>query len=85
MDHNHLIDKIAFWNAFLTAVALYPQVVDSIISKSTEGLSVLSFAIIGVNSAVWMVYGAHRNLPPLVISSVLNLVAAILIVRMALI
>jgi len=74
--HNHLIDKIAIINGFVTGLALYPQVVASILSGDVSGLSNTAFIIIFLNSIVWMLYGYHRTIKPLIVSSLLNCFAA---------
>lgn len=76
-NHNHFIDKLAILNAFLGAVALYPQLFGLIINRTTsDSLSPLSFGLILSNSIVWFWYGLHRRNIPLLISSSLNTFAS---------
>lgn len=83
IPHNHLIDRIALWNGLISGVTLYPQLYLMITGQYQIGnLSGLSFALILLNSLVWLIYGAHRNIIPLVISSFLNAVAAALILSL---
>lgn len=75
--HTHLIDKVAFVNAVIGAIALYPQLYALLrLREHGEELSVISFALIFSNSIIWFWYGIHRKVIPLVISSFLNAVAA---------
>ena len=83
--HHHWIDKVAFLNAIVGAIALYPQLYNLMTSNvRTENLSILSFSLIFLNSIVWLLYGIHRKISPLVISSVLNVVASGLILYLIL-
>ena len=83
---DHLIDKIAFANAFLSGVTLYPQLFLIITTETDiQGLSTLSFSLILSNSLIWLWYGIHRKTYPLMISSSLNALAAALIILVLLI
>ncbi len=78
--HNHLIDKIAVLNAVLSAVALYPQLYDIVrYGADTAAISRVSFGLILSNSLIWFWYGYHRKIVPLMLSSLLNTIAAGLI------
>ena len=76
IPHQHFIDKLAFLNGFISGIALYPQVWTVITSKTTEGLSLISFVLIFTNSFVWLVYSMHRTLISLAIASILNITAS---------
>jgi uncharacterized protein with PQ loop repeat len=80
LKHHHLIDRIAVITGVFSGLALYPQVYSVITTKSTAGLSFISFSIIFVNSAVWTFYGMHRKIFALIISSVLNMIAAAILI-----
>jgi len=74
--HSHLIDKLAFFNSFLSGVALYPQAWAVIKSGSAAGMSLATFLIIMFNSVVWLLYSMHRGLLSLGIASILNIIAS---------
>lgn len=79
-NHHHLIDKLALLNGLISGVTLYPQIFILLSSETkTSNLSQLSFWLILLNSVIWLLYGSHRKNLPLVISSLLNIVAAGLI------
>ncbi|MFH1078156.1 MAG: PQ-loop repeat-containing protein [Patescibacteria group bacterium] len=78
--HNHPIDRIAKLNALVSGVALYPQLIKVICTGNVVGFSFLTYALIILNSVVWIVYAVHRKLLPLLISSILNCMAALGIV-----
>lgn len=74
--HNHVIDKLAILVGFSSGLALYPQLYLILQARSFEGVSILSFAIIFINSIVWLAYSIHRGLFSLGISSILNMIAS---------
>lgn len=82
--HNHLIDKLAFFNGIVSGIALYPQVYVVLTTGSAEGISLTTFIMILVNSIVWLAYAFHRGLISLGIASLLNAVASGILVAVAL-
>lgn len=74
--HIHWIDKIAIANGFVSGIALWPQVVETIYTQVTAGLSIWALSIIFANSLVWVVYAVHRRLISLAIASILNVFAS---------
>ena len=78
----HDIDTLANWNAIFSGIALYPQAYKVFVTNSVEDLAYSTFLIILLNSLVWLGYGLHRKLPPLIVSSALNALAAGYIVAM---
>lgn len=78
--HHHIIDKIAIYAGIISGIALYPQVYIIITTKNIDGLSLLSFIIIFINSVVWTLYTIHRHLMALIVSSLLNLLASIILI-----
>jgi uncharacterized protein with PQ loop repeat len=79
-QHTHPLDKIAEINGVLSGIALFPQVFKIATTKTTDDLSVSTFVFILINSLIWTLYARHRSLPQLLLSSLLNgLAAAILL------
>lgn len=78
--HQHLIDRIALVNGFVSGVALYPQVWAVLANGSTTGISLPTFTLILLNSIVWLLYALHRGLISLGIASVLNILASSILV-----
>jgi len=76
-QHTHLIDSVAGVNSGISAVALLPQLFIVLQSRTADGLSPLAFFLIALNSFVWFLYGMHRQMLPLIISSSLNTLASI--------
>lgn len=74
--HNHLIDKLAVINGFVSGVALYPQVFNVVTTGATGGLSAITLSLIFGNNIVWFLYAFHRLLISLMIAAALNLIAS---------
>lgn len=73
--HHHPIDRLAQVNALVSGVALYPQLFKVLFTGNVTGFSLLTYALIVLNSLIWIIYALHRKLLPLLISSILNLLA----------
>lgn len=73
--HNHLIDKLAVVTGVFSGFALYPQVW-AVLHGSHEGIAISTYVIIFCNSIVWLTYAIHRQLVSLVMPSILNMIAA---------
>ncbi|HEY4522598.1 MAG TPA: PQ-loop domain-containing transporter [Candidatus Paceibacterota bacterium] len=78
--HNHWIDKLAVLTGAVSGFALYPQIFIIITSGSTESVSLTTYAIILLNSIVWLMYSIHRGLISLAIPSILNIFASVVVI-----
>lgn len=78
--HNHPIDRLTEAAALLSGVALYPQVFKIFSTKHVADLAPTTFLIMLVTNTIWIAYGIHRKSLPLLISGVMNLIAASIIV-----
>jgi uncharacterized protein with PQ loop repeat len=78
--HNHWIDKLAVVTGVLSGFALYPQIIVTIASGSTETVSLTMYVIIFGNSIVWLLYSMHRGLFSLAIPSILNIFACAILI-----
>ena len=74
--HHHVIDRLAIIAGFGSGLALYPQVYLILTNGSPDGVSILTFGVILINSFVWLLYSVHRLLLSLGIASVLNIIAS---------
>lgn len=75
--HHHPIDILGELNGIISGITLFPQLYKAITSASLEGLSITTFVLIFLNSAVWIAYALHRKLSALFISSCLNAAASL--------
>lgn len=74
--HHHVIDYVAEGNAFLSGLALYPQLINAVRTKDVQALSLATFLLLGTANVIWILYGIHRRDPAVIISSCLVIVAA---------
>jgi len=82
--HHHVIDRLALLNSVFGSLALYPQIVLTLSTGSSTGLSPISFALILMNNIVWTLYGLHRGDTPITISSILSGIASGTLLTLAL-
>ncbi len=75
-EHHHVIDRAAFFAGIVSGVALVPQVWVTLASGTVDGVSLITFIVISLNSVVWLMYAMHRGLIALGIASLLNALAA---------
>ncbi len=71
-----LLELVADINGVIGGFALYPQVIKVLITNNIEGISLLSFFIILINSSIWLHYALTKRITALRISSTLNVAAA---------
>lgn len=83
--HHHIIDRLAFANGIVSGIALYPQVWSVAVQGSAAGVSALTYALILLNSLVWVAYAVHRGLLSLGVASLLNALASGILLLMLLV
>jgi uncharacterized protein with PQ loop repeat len=74
--HNHPLDLLAEANGLLSGIALYPQLFKVIQTQNVGNLAASTFFIMFVNNMIWHAYAWHRRALPIIISSILNMIAA---------
>lgn len=74
--HNHAIDVIADVNGIVSGIALYPQLLKVMETKSVSDLEPLTFFIVFLTSIIWFAYAIHRRALPVILASILNLIAS---------
>ncbi len=57
----NVIDILGSIGATLTTVSTLPQAIETIISRKTEGISILMYILFVAGVALWTVYGALSN------------------------
>lgn len=78
--HTHFIDRLALINSLVSGVALFPQGIKVLSTGNSAGVSSVTAILIWINSLVWLAYGLHRGLISVVLSAVLNTIAATLLI-----
>lgn len=72
MNFTTIIGIIA---AILTTAAYIPQAYKTIKTRSTQDLSVVTFSMLFLGTALWFVYGVYLSNPPMIFA---NLITSIL-------
>ena len=74
------IDIIGYVATALIAISSLPQVIKTITTKNTKGISLLMFLLLFVGNSMWFAYGiALKNLPMIIGNSISILLYAIMI------
>lgn len=75
---------LGFAAATLTTVAFVPQVLHTLRTRDTSGISLGMYATFTVGVALWFAYGLVRSDPPMIISNVIVFVlaAAVLVMKL---
>jgi MtN3 and saliva related transmembrane protein len=61
---------IGYLAAMLAALIFLPQVIQTIKTKDTKGLSLFSFVLINMSNVIWMTYGVLTGESAIILSQV---------------
>lgn len=64
-----LIELIGSLAGFLTTVSMIPQVVKIAKTKSVDGLSLSYFSMLFSGVVLWIIYGAFKGSPSLIVAN----------------
>ncbi|VAX18132.1 hypothetical protein MNBD_IGNAVI01-1946 [hydrothermal vent metagenome] len=53
----NIVDIIGSFAVFMAAIIFLPQVIKTVKTKETKGLSLSSFILISVSNSLWLTYG----------------------------
>lgn len=75
---------VGFAAATLTTVAFVPQVLHTLRTRDTRGISLAMYSTFTAGVALWLVYGLLRNDAPIIISNIIVLLlsAAVLVLKL---
>ncbi len=62
----------------LSCITFVPQIFKTWQSKSVKDISVTSFTIVVVSTAIWLAYGIIKNLPSVILTNVIVCISAII-------
>lgn len=82
MDISGLMGSLA---AILTTVSFVPQVLKTLHTGSTEGISILMYSTFVMGILLWLVYGILKNDPPIYLANSLTLVLATVVLTIKII
>jgi MtN3 and saliva related transmembrane protein len=79
-----MIDAIGSVAAFLTTVAVVPQVVKIWRSRSAKDISLSMYVVFTLGVAMWLVYGLLLGAVPIIVANCVTLLLAVLVIVMRL-
>lgn len=84
MIHNHLIlicimNIIGFLAAICTTLSFLPQVIKTIRTKNTIGISLSMYSLFVVGIVLWLAYGLAINDMPMILANLVTLVLSAII------
>jgi MtN3 and saliva related transmembrane protein len=66
----NITEIIGYFAALLAALIFLPQMVQTIRSKDTKGLSLPSFILISLSNSMWLSYGLLMMDPAIILSQI---------------
>lgn len=66
----NIVDIIGFAAAAMAAVIFLPQVIKTVKTKDTKGLSLSSFILISLSNSLWLTYGLLSSDTAIILSQV---------------
>ena len=72
-------ETIGFIAAFCTTVAFLPQLIHTLKTKHTEGISLGMYAIFVIGIILWLVYGILIDEMPVIVANMITLLFASII------
>ena len=85
MDLAHLIPYFGTAAAFLTTASFLPQVIKTLHTRDTGGISLIMYVAFVVGVALWFVYGLLLHEPPIWIGNAVTLVLSATVLTMKII
>jgi MtN3 and saliva related transmembrane protein len=74
-----LIDIIGYIAAFLTTLSYLPQVIKTIKTRNTSGISLLMYSMLTAGLFMWMIYGILLKNVVITSANLITLVFAIIV------
>ncbi len=79
-----LVEIIGLVASFLTTAAFFPQAIRTIYRRDTSGLSLVTYLLMTVGVATWLIYGLLIGNRPVTVANAITLVPMLLILIMKL-
>ena len=68
--------------AFLTTVSFIPQVIKTLKTRDTEGISLLMYSLFVVGISLWLAYGLLRSDFPVIVGNLITFILASIVLGM---
>jgi len=66
-----ILDYLVYFFTFATPLFEVPQAIEIFANQSAQDVSIWTWAFFCIDNLVWIVYALHRNLRPVLITSIL--------------
>ena len=76
---NDVDSLIGYMAATLTTIAFFPQVLHTLRTRNTQGISLFMYSTFTVGVAMWLAYGLLLHAWPIIISNVITLVLSAIV------
>jgi len=73
-------EYIGFFAATLTTSAFLPQAYQIWKSKTADGLSLTMYAVMGIGTLCWLIYGVLINSPSVIVANIVSISIIIFII-----
>jgi MtN3 and saliva related transmembrane protein len=69
---NNMIEVVGYLAAFLTTASFVPQVIKTIKTRDTSGISLLMYSMFVVGVLMWLIYGILIEVQAIIIANVVT-------------
>jgi len=74
-----MIDILGYVAAFITTSSFVPQVIKTVKTKDTSGISILMYSLFFIGIILWLVYGILINSKPIIFANGLTAIFSAII------
>ncbi len=79
-----MIDQLGLLAALLTTMSFLPQAIRTVRTRDTSGISLNMYVMLCAGVLLWVIYGWHKDLPPVWIGNVVTGIFASIVLIMKL-
>jgi MtN3 and saliva related transmembrane protein len=66
-----IYDEVIYLVGIVSPFVILPQAINVWVYRQTEGISIITWALLGVASSMWLVYGIIHKEKPIIVTNVL--------------
>jgi len=70
-NKHDVFDKVIYFFAFTTPLFELPQLYSILSARSSNHVSLVTWSYLALSSMVWLLYGIHKKIKPLIASYIL--------------
>ena len=80
MSPDDRFELLGYLAGALTTVAFVPQLILTLRTRATQGVSLRTYAVLSVGLLMWLLYGIAKKSPAIIIANAITLTLALSIV-----